>query len=144
MYMQRQACLCNLRCDASPLKKLIGFWLRLSQKHGIVQRSVNTLAEKDLIDSVVSLKQLHLRDLWQRAIHLFCIRARGHAVDAENADIQFLPARQISINRQQFGFASSTAERRETGSIQIADHRYSTCLYFARRSSRKPCRQAPN
>jgi len=60
--------------------------LRLDQEHRVMERRVDALPEKDVIDVAVTLKQLHLHDLLDRPVHL--LRAAGRrAADAKDPDV---------------------------------------------------------
>ena len=50
--------------------ELIGRGIGLQREHRVMQRRVDAFAEEDIVDITVALKQLHLRDLLDGAVHL--------------------------------------------------------------------------
>jgi hypothetical protein len=79
VHVQRRSCLGDLGGDAAPQSELFGPWIRFPQEHRIVQRAVDALSEKDVIDVVVALEELHLRNLGERSFHLFGSRPDADA-----------------------------------------------------------------
>ena len=87
-----------------------------------MQRAVHAFTVEDVIDVIVPLEQFHLRDLGKGTLNLLGRRANADPVDAEDADVQFLPIRPLSVETEQFRFTTRAAECGEAHSIQVGDH----------------------
>ena len=66
--VERQVRLRDLGGDPAPRRELVRLRIRLRDEHRIVQRPEDALAVEDLIEVVVALEQLHLRDARQQLV----------------------------------------------------------------------------
>ena len=65
-----QTVLGDLGRDLAPERELFRLRIRLTNEHRVMERSVYALAVEDLVDPVVALEQLDLRDAWKRTLDL--------------------------------------------------------------------------
>src|SRR5271170_7695384 len=97
-----------------------------------MQRLVDALPKKDIVDITVTLKQLDPGDLPQGLVHL--LRSSGRdAVDTIDPDIELALRLPFLKNLQYIGVAARHAGRGKTRSIHVFDHGPAAGLKLFRR-----------
>src|SRR5665213_898115 len=132
MHVEGQAGLGNLRSYATPLLELIGGWIGLEREHRVMQRLVDALSKKDIVDVTVTLRQLHPGNLLQGPVYL--LRSTRHGtVDTKDADIEPALSLPFLKNLQHIAIATRNADRGEARSIHVVNQGPAAGLKLVRR-----------
>src|SRR5262245_14944152 len=109
-----------------------------------MQWAVDTFPKKDVVQILISLKELHARDLRQSSSDLFRRCSRGDAIDTKHANVELTPICPLLINRKEIGFTTSAADCSQAGAIEVFDHCYGAGFNCFWRRNRQFCCDGTN